>query len=167
MLIVYLKIITKSQSFLPRAYIQDISGKKHLININESFADDIYRRAIKLKNHINTNIENETANELAIANQVNCSICDYKPFCETHKKNLINNFDSQNIDVYGIIDNIQNEKATSDFEIIIESAKYKVMNNMINTNVKKGDIIYIYNLFSTGIKSRILYTTKRTIIIAV
>jgi len=165
-LALYLKVISLSQPFLPKAYIQDITGKKHLLKIDEDEATAIYDRAIKLKVYINNNIENETLNNLAVSNHSNCSNCDYRPFCETHKKVLVNNFDFQNIDILGTITNIKSPHLPkTDIEVNINNVNYVVKEIAINKPLIKGAIVYIYNLFSKDIPSKILYSSPKTIII--
>jgi len=162
-LLLYAYMINIKQSFYPKCFIQDIKGYKHHVEINEEIATDIYKKALELKNKINKGINEEKIDQLACPNIENCSNCDYRPVCTKYKTRFINNFENKNMDIYGVVFDVKGFEKL-ELKIQIESKIFILKNISAYESIKKGDIIFVYNLFCPDGNSQILFAMKQTII---
>lgn len=162
-LLIYAYIINIKQGFYPKCFIQEIKGYKHHVEIKEEIAIDIYKRALDLKSKINKGINEGQIDQLATPSVENCFRCDYRPNCSKYQNKLINNFESKNVDIYGLVIDVKGFDKL-ELKIQIGSKIFVLKNISAYESIKEGDIIFVYNLFCPDGNSKILFAMKQTII---
>lgn len=162
-ILLYAYIIKSKQNFYPKCFINDISGNKNELVIDENVIKEEVEKAVALKKRINKCIENSDYSSLANPILENCLICDYRPICEHYKTELINSFDNERVDIFGEVIEI---RGVNKLEIKIQTTKKAIFVKGISSNedIVIGDKIYVYNLFCPDGESQVLYAIKQTIV---
>jgi len=159
-LALYAIVIKEQQGYIPKLFIENIKGEGILVKISDSYIEDIYNRAIRLKNKIDIAEKENCVNSLADANSDNCKFCNYRTICVSYKTTLMNNSIDNVIDIQGkLIGNYP-----PDVEIELQNITYRIKNLMPIDNLVVGKKIFIYNLFFPNENENTLYSMKSTII---
>ena len=159
-LVLYAAVIKEKQGFFPELFIENLKGERILIEISENYINDIYNRAVKLKNKIEEAERASNINQLAIANGANCKICNFRTVCNEYKTKAINIRIDNVIDIKGEIISIN----ASDVEIQVPNRKFTIIHLSSIDKIKLGNEVFIYNLFLPDEEKDILFTMKSTII---
>lgn len=162
-LILYAYIVKGKQMFYPKCFIQDIKGNKYEVEIIQELVSEVHNRAIALKTKMNKYLDEGDIDQLANPSVENCSYCDYRPICKKYKENIINNFENKQVDIYGIVVEMNGSEK---LELKIEIGTKTVILKGIRAAdmIKIGDAIFVYNLFCPDGNAQILFAMKQTII---
>lgn len=162
-LLLYAFLIKRKQSFYPKCFIQDLKGHKHNVEVNEEIATDFHKEVIELKNKINKGINENKIDQLANPIAENCLHCEFRPICPQYKVKFINNFENKFVDIYGEVTDVRGIEKL-EVKIQIEGKLLILKNISTNESIKKGDIIFVYNLFCPDGNFQLLFAIKQTII---
>lgn len=162
-LILYAMIVKQKQGFFPKCFIKDLNGNKFEIKVSNQLATITYNAATELHNKINGSIEKNDLKNLANPDFENCKMCNYRPICNVYNETYLNNFESKNVDIRGEIVDIS-IATKSILTLIVNEKVYKINNVTINTSLKIGDDVTLYNLYCPDGSFQQLYALKNTII---
>jgi hypothetical protein len=159
----YAYIIKCNQDFYPTCFIKDVSGNKYELDIDETDINIEIEKAVALKNRINKCIEESNYSSLANPCLDHCSMCDYRPACNSYKEKYINNLSNKRVDVFGEIVKIEGVDK-KDISLKIDTKTITLKGVLIPEKLNIGENIYIFNLFCPENENAILYAIKETIL---